>query len=47
MVNREANKMKMYVKIWNITEGASNNYRYSIRMMIISELIAYRMALEQ
>ena len=47
MVNREANKMKMYVKIWNITEGVSNNYRYCIRIMIISELIAYRMALEQ
>ena len=47
MVNREVNKMKMYVKIWNITEGVSNNYRYGIRRMIISELIAYRMALEQ
>lgn len=47
MVNRKANKMKMYVKIWNIAEGVSNNYRYGIRMMIISELIAYRMALEQ
>lgn len=47
MVNRETNKMKMYVKIWNIAEGVSNNYRYGIRMMIISELIAYRMALEQ
>ena len=47
MVNREVNKMKMYVKIWNIAEGESNNYRYGIRMMIISELIAYRMALEQ
>lgn len=39
--------MKMNAKIWNITEGISNNYRYGIRMMIISELIAYRMALEQ
>ncbi len=39
--------MKMYVKIWNIAEGVSNNYRYGIRMMSISELIAYRMALEQ
>ena len=47
MVNREANKMKMNAKIWNIAEGDSNNYRYGIRMMIISELIAYRMALEQ
>lgn len=47
MVNREANKMKIHVKIWNITEGVSNNYSYGIRMMIISELIAYRMALEQ
>lgn len=39
--------MKMNAKIWNIAEGESNNYRYDIRMMIISELIAYRMALEQ
>lgn len=41
--------MKTNVKIWNIAEGVSNNYRYGIRMMmmIISELIAYRMALEQ
>lgn len=40
--------MKMNAEIWNIAEGISNNYRYGgIRMMIISELIAYRMALEQ
>lgn len=39
--------MKMNAKIWNIAEWISNNYRYGIRMMIISELIAYRMALEQ
>lgn len=39
--------MKMNAKIWNIAEGISNNYRYGIRNMIISELIAYRMALEQ
>lgn len=39
--------MKMNAKIWNIAERVSNNYRYGIRMMIISELIAYRMALEQ
>lgn len=39
--------MKMNAEIWNIAEGISNNYSYGIRMMIISELIAYRMALEQ
>ena len=39
--------MKMNAKIWNIAEVVSNNYRYGIRMMNISELIAYRMALEQ
>ena len=39
--------MKMNAKIWYMTEGISNNYRYGIRKMIISELIAYRMALEQ
>ena len=39
--------MKMNAEIWNIAEGISNNYRYGIRMMITSELLAYRMALEQ